>query len=664
MCARYLGSVGDSMSFPPRLDQSRAGYRFNWKKRPSGAEFDAALSELLNSAVVEYAGNVYGVSEENTPRSHLANGQPFSFSTLSHESDESIQTAKTRPSSPVVSSLFSCIECSRHFKTDAELWAHAKKEMHRPIACICGERFSGTYELDRHIRAQADKWWDTSHHARRLPRVPLTQPLKKHGVIGPIWELTEYDTASEEHEEPREQEADIKVEVPEETLMPDSSHEDDPDIGGLEDDSTEPDSPFVSDSSDERDKNSGLEDRADLELATLIHSLTVERTSAGSGKESSSRSKPTLTTSSEAASSGLLSYGSHPPRRKRGRVQKNNGGSDDEGFLQPPSRKRTPSNRGGRQRSLACPFAKNDPRKHHACFSKKLSRIRDVKQHLARKHTPEFYCFRCSAIFPDHDGLEAHVGNVAGLFCTPSSLLDGVSRQQHLRLSRKSNSRHSEEEQWFSIWDVLFPGSERPGSAYVEFGFSEDLCSYREYSHDRAVAAVVEGLQASGFVAAEVQNTMMEEVRRVVADRLDSVFEQWWANPLSSTTPFSDTSSSNRQRGSAASTRQLTPASSEDSGGGQEMASEFQPAYHPSVDAEVIANQQEDNEDTLHIDLGLRSDSSTYPQDTDQSVLSMADHFDFEAWMADQTQDTVMLSLDTSHNFDGPSFTQYGESGD
>ncbi|KAI0378887.1 hypothetical protein F5Y04DRAFT_283548 [Hypomontagnella monticulosa] len=504
--------------------------------------------------------------------------------------------------------------------------------------------------------------------------------------MGPVWEPTEYNIVSEEYEVPKgEVNAEIESEsgvsggyspraggVRGNSVLTDLSSGDhavvegkssgDTALADISDDNIDKPGPMDEFTEAEYEYDSSdVGDHADLELATLIRGLSVENTGAASGRESSSRNKTTPATFSRAIGSGQLSSRSHALRRKRGRTQKNNRGSDDEGFLQPPSGKPTPGTRGGPRRSLACPFAKSDPRRHHACFSKKLSRIRDVKQHLARKHTPEFYCFRCSTIFPDQAGLAAHIGDVAGLFCTPCSALDGVSQQQQQRLSRKSNPRHSEEEQWFSIWDILFPGSERPSSAYTEFGLSEDLCSYREYSHGRVMAAVVDGLQAGGLLAPGAQGTTLEEVRRVIADQLDSVFEQWLATPSFSSP--SDTTSSNQQRGSAVSTRQLTPASSEDGGGGQEIPSGSQPSYRPSDDVEAILNQHRANESMEQTDPGLRSDSSSYPQDMDQSVLGMADHFDFDAWIADQGQDTVMLNLDASHDFGAaPSFMQFGES--
>jgi hypothetical protein len=53
---------------------------------------------------------------------------------------------------------------------------------------------------------------------------------------------------------------------------------------------------------------------------------------------------------------------------------------------------------------------KLDPLKHRSCCVKQLSRIRDVKQHLSRRHTPDRYCQRClETNFADEQSLDRHV---------------------------------------------------------------------------------------------------------------------------------------------------------------------------------------------------------------------------------------------------------------
>lgn len=48
-------------------------------------------------------------------------------------------------------------------------------------------------------------------------------------------------------------------------------------------------------------------------------------------------------------------------------------------------------------------------------------------------------------------------------------------------MGRRSNSKLSEEDQWFLLWDAVFPDHPRPRSAYREGCVSEELSSFREF---------------------------------------------------------------------------------------------------------------------------------------------------------------------------------------
>ncbi|KAH6856683.1 hypothetical protein B0I37DRAFT_80626 [Chaetomium sp. MPI-CAGE-AT-0009] len=203
------------------------------------------------------------------------------------------------------------------------------------------------------------------------------------------------------------------------------------------------------------------------------YQAVVNGTAPGSGVTASTG--PPVSTSSS---------GTPFMRRKRGRGQ--SGNDDNEDDDDPSSRRngkrlKLPSSGKEPQRVLACPLWKADPSKHRRCFAFDLRRIRDVKQHLKRVHRPEHYCRRCSTIFKNRESLAQHVYNPAGLSCPISTQLDGISDDQQEQISKKSKRNLSEEQQWFVIWEILFPGRPRPTSAYREAGISEDLCSFREY---------------------------------------------------------------------------------------------------------------------------------------------------------------------------------------
>src|SRR6201999_263357 len=75
---------------------------------------------------------------------------------------------------------------------------------------------------------------------------------------------------------------------------------------------------------------------------------------------------------------------------------------------------------------FACPFWKKDARRYRDCC-KGISRIRDVKQHLYRKHMLPSRCFICGSIFSSQIELFEHQQSAQP--CPRRSLppIDGLS---------------------------------------------------------------------------------------------------------------------------------------------------------------------------------------------------------------------------------------------
>lgn len=361
---------------------------------------------------------------------------------------------------------------------------------------------------------------------------------------------------------------DIKIEPPEISGSFDSSHEvnrhkiligsgDDPINYDLSSDSSLGDIEYFD-----------LDNKIRYEISTLVLELAISYRTQAADRQSTSegRSNATVSNGSQFA---------HPPTaylsKRRRHAEKNNENSDDEESPNSPSKRRKQNKGEGQIRYLACPFARNDPRKHGACFSNRLSRIRDVKQHLVRKHTPGFYCSRCLVIFTDQSSHELHTGNAAGLFCKPSSRLDGISQSQRSQLSRKSNPKLSEEEQWLSIWD---------------------------------------------------------EVRKIVADRLDLVFKEWQSSRSVNLISYPEIPSPNSQGPYFQSPRINTlnsPIHNSIEGGSQDIAGIDHLSFQLPTDNGSLETQPEANGD-----------------------------FDFNAWwedLANQNGDLAGLNSYTSANF-------------
>jgi len=188
-------------------------------------------------------------------------------------------------------------------------------------------------------------------------------------------------------------------------------------------------------------------------------------------------------------------------------------------------------------RCFACPFYKLDSTKHWECILKKITSISYVKQHLLRRHTPEFYCHRCYAIFPDAQTYDQHVLQ-ASCFRDESAKLEGITQNQSRQLSKKVTG--SVEIQWLAMWKVLFPDDPPPASIYVD---SVDLGLVREFGRREGVGILRDTLRSSGLLLRP--GVSESELERVLEVGLEAMFEyfrlnnqsasQWGTVPLPST---------------------------------------------------------------------------------------------------------------------------------
>jgi hypothetical protein len=183
-------------------------------------------------------------------------------------------------------------------------------------------------------------------------------------------------------------------------------------------------------------------------------------------------------------------------------------GSDAVSRWQIPSKKaRGPD---PKPKGFVCPFWKFDQLKHIRCGSKILPNIRHVKEHLVRVHRrPEFYCQRCHGVFESHKHLESHSLEICKT--ETASQNDFLTADQLSYLQRRSSRLVTLEQQWFYIYDILFPGLPHPRSPYNDGGREEAVSSYLAFvcSHRPLLQDVLPTLHVSR------QNTLSMLTRRL-----------------------------------------------------------------------------------------------------------------------------------------------------
>ncbi|KFX99399.1 hypothetical protein V490_01813 [Pseudogymnoascus sp. VKM F-3557] len=180
------------------------------------------------------------------------------------------------------------------------------------------------------------------------------------------------------------------------------------------------------------------------------------------------------------------------PSRKRRHAAEDDDDADQDGFPKPPRKKINLGPDKTPRILFACPYFKMKPVKYRDCCAKKLTRIRDVKQHLQRKHTPDRYCQRClKTDFSNEEELQEHI-DLGTCRRNDPTAFEGISNDQRKRLSGKSDSKISGEDQWFAIWEILFFKRPRPSSAYMDTGVSVQARQFREYCFTHASSVVEE----------------------------------------------------------------------------------------------------------------------------------------------------------------------------
>ncbi|KAI7785170.1 hypothetical protein LA080_007837 [Diaporthe eres] len=124
-------------------------------------------------------------------------------------------------------------------------------------------------------------------------------------------------------------------------------------------------------------------------------------------------------------------------------------------------------------RMLACPYRKLDPHRHRDCLKYTLHRIKDVKQHIHRRH-------RCE------------IGQ--------NPCLEGVTDEQRKKLNKTSSRNKSLELQWFNMWDILFPGKKRPRSAFSGNYIEEVVHLIRDCWDDKSSTLIGSAIREHGNI--------------------------------------------------------------------------------------------------------------------------------------------------------------------
>ncbi|KAK0719342.1 hypothetical protein B0H67DRAFT_572946 [Lasiosphaeris hirsuta] len=108
-----------------------------------------------------------------------------------------------------------------------------------------------------------------------------------------------------------------------------------------------------------------------------------------------------------------------------------------------------------------CPFFARNPTAHPRCLRHNLRRIIDVKRHIWASHRQPHHCPICHTIFETAREWNIHIRDGQ---CERSTApeIEGASEDQLDELSWPPNPDQNADEQWFSVWNTVFPHIGRP----------------------------------------------------------------------------------------------------------------------------------------------------------------------------------------------------------
>ncbi|SPO07607.1 uncharacterized protein DNG_10302 [Cephalotrichum gorgonifer] len=184
------------------------------------------------------------------------------------------------------------------------------------------------------------------------------------------------------------------------------------------------------------------------------------------------------------------------------------------------------------QRIFACPFYLRDPTTHRRCVKFALKRIKDVKQHLNRRHSrPDHYCPICHKVFRTSALRDSHIrGRSCHIRAPPlQTLSDGISADQRMELKRRVDRNHSAERQYMQIWETVFPGVNAPASVYLDSRASETVLIMRrvwERDGQGIIESVVTDPHSGVSTGGEAVYIMDRDLRAVVAMVLDRFLDR------------------------------------------------------------------------------------------------------------------------------------------
>ncbi|CEJ94811.1 hypothetical protein VHEMI10320 [[Torrubiella] hemipterigena] len=133
---------------------------------------------------------------------------------------------------------------------------------------------------------------------------------------------------------------------------------------------------------------------------------------------------------------------------------------------------------------FACPFCKWKPLLYTKCQGPLLRAVHRVKQHLRRRHLVPIHCQSCNTVFKTQSELGVHARQRPPCEVQEPISWEGLTAKQFEQLGKRGDTTKSEEDQWYDVFKMLFPGYPLPDSPYINSLHSEQLIKLEGFVKD------------------------------------------------------------------------------------------------------------------------------------------------------------------------------------
>ncbi|KAL9083948.1 MAG: hypothetical protein Q9165_008291 [Trypethelium subeluteriae] len=247
------------------------------------------------------------------------------------------------------------------------------------------------------------------------------------------------------------------------------------------------------------------------------------RTCHGSGQQGDCGER--ASSGGSPGSNGLSSKHSKLPQKRKADDYERGDKDEDEDNTRarPPTKKEDQ----GPEKLLACPFCKLKPRKYRSCYKYTLRDISRVKQHLRRCHGIPKYCPSCYVTFGTEKVRDDHIRS-RNCQIAPSVDFECVSEEQRKLLEQRVSKSKSTVENWYTIFEILFPGTPRPSTPYVEGVLSEQLSEFQDFTMTEGPQIVNDLIQARIPPPLRPQECEVSAfVQTLFQDGVTALLERW-----------------------------------------------------------------------------------------------------------------------------------------